>query len=129
MTSGLPSKILKDGIEVTDSKFIACAFNNFFVNIGNNLAISVPINNRCAMSLMPSHQPSSIYLNTTTSKEIEDEIDMLNSSKATGPYNIPVKILKLLKAVIYKYLESIFNCFLSIGAVPDIFKIASVIPI
>ena len=81
------------------------------------------------MSLMPSHQPSSIYLNTTTSKEIEDEIDMLNSSKATGPYSIPVKILKLLKAVIYKYLESIFNCFLSIGAVPDIFKIASVIPI
>ena len=37
-TRGLPSKLLMDGKEITDSKSIANSFNDFFASIGNTLA-------------------------------------------------------------------------------------------
>ena len=50
------------------------------------------------------------------------EIDKLKSSKATGPYSIPITILKLLKTFISKPLECIFSCSL-LGVVPNKLKL------
>ena len=113
--------------EVNNSKDIANAFNDFFTHVGHNLASSVLIANRPAVSYMQNRQSNYIYLSPTSSNEIENEIDKLKSSKATGPY--PIRILKLLKTFISKPLECIFNCSLSTGIVPNKSKIASVIPI
>ena len=129
MNFNLPSKLLKDGNEINNSKDIANVFNDFFTQVGHNLANSVPIANRPPMSYMQNRQSNSIYLSPTSSNEIENEIDKLKSSKATGPYSIPMTILKLLKTFISKPLECIFNCSLLTGVVPNKFKIASVIPI
>ena len=71
------------------------------------------------MSYMQNRQSNSIYLSLTSSNEIENEIDKLKSSKATGPYSIPITILKLLKTFISKPLECIFNCSLLTGVVPN----------
>ena len=125
----MPSKILRDSNEITDSKAIANAFNDFFTNIGHNLAQSIPDTAKPVMSFMPVQQSNSFFLNATSPKEIENEINMLKSSKSTGPNSIPISILKLLVTVISKPLECIFNCSLSTGVVPDKFKVASVIPI
>ena len=76
---------------------------------------------------MQNRQSNSIYLIPTSSNEVENEIDKLKSSKATGPYSIPITISKLLKT--YKSLECIFNCSWLTRVVPNKFKIASVIPI
>ena len=129
MNFNLPSTLLKDGNEINNSKDIASAFNEFFTQVGHNLATSVPIANRPPMSYMQNRQSNSIYLSPTSSNEIENEIDKLKSSKATGPYSIPITILKLLKIFISKPLECIFNCSLLTGVVPNKFKIVSVIPI
>ena len=129
MGSSLPSKILKDDSELTDSKYLANVFNVYFSNIGNNLATSVPSKNKTALEFMPPNQFNSLYLYPTTPEEIAEEIGKLNPSKATGPYSIPVKILKLLKGLVSKPLETIFNVSLSTGVVPDSFKLPSVIPI
>ena len=61
--------------------------------------------------------------------EIEDEISKLNHGKATGLYSIPVKILKIIKYVISKPLEILFNISFSLGEVPSSFKIAKMIPV
>ena len=47
--------------------------------------------------------------------------------KATGPYSIPSNLLKLLKSVISKPLEIIFNAAFARGIVPNKFKIARVL--
>jgi hypothetical protein len=60
------------------------------------------------------------------SQEIEDEISKLNHGKATGPHSIPVKILKIIKYVISKPLEILFNISFSLGEVPRCFKIAKI---
>ena len=74
---------------------------------------------------------SSFYLSSVTSSEIEDEIDNINSRKVTGPFSIPTnyKLLKLLKLVVFKPLEILFNYSFSQGKIPSSFKIARVIPV
>ena len=47
-----------------------------------------------------------------------------NVNKASGPFSIPTKILKLLKELISKPLEILFNCSFSLGVNPDSFKTA-----
>ena len=90
---------------------------------------------QCHNFYMQNRQSNSIYLSPTSSNEIENEIDKLKSLKATGPYSIPITILKLLKTFISipleMYIYIYLNVFFSLltGVVPNKFKIASVIPI
>jgi hypothetical protein len=65
----------------------------------------------------------------TSSTEIEDEINQLNSSKSTGPFSIPTKLLKILRYLLSGPLAYLFNCSFSSGVVPEKFKIARVIPV
>ena len=78
-----------------------------------------------AMPYLPTRQPTSFFLYPTTT----NEIDNLKSSKATGPYSIQTKILKVFKVYLSKPLEIIFNKSFSTGTVPDYFKVAIVIQV
>ena len=130
MNNHLPTKINKNGTELTaDSKSIANAFNDYFANIGSNLASSIPSANGSSLSYFDQTNSNTLFLLPTTCQEIEDIISNLKSNKANGPYSIPTKIIKLLKAVLSKPLEILFNLPFASGVVPDKFKIASVIPI
>ena len=71
----------------------------------------------------------SVFLYPVTSQEIVAEINHLDSTKATGSFSIPIDILKLIKDIILKPLEIIFNSSLSNGIVPDKLKIAKIIPV
>ena len=51
----------------------------------------------------------------------------MKNGKATGPFSIPVKVLKLLKCLVSKPLEILYNCSFTTGTVPNHFKIAKVI--
>jgi len=53
----------------------------------------------------------------------------LKNNKSTGPYSIPVKVLKLVKNIISSPQQKKFNACFSKGIVPSIMKIANVIPI
>ena len=60
--SSLHPKILIDNTESTNCKFIANAFNDFFANIGQKLASSIPPVNISPMTSMSPMQEDSIYL-------------------------------------------------------------------
>ena len=93
------------------------------------LASSVPSVDKSPLSLMPFNQPHSLFLYPITQSEIESEIDALNSSKAVGPYSIPVHILIRLKYLMLSPLEILYNLSISTGTVPDRFKIARVLAV
>ena len=126
MSSGLPTKILKDNVELIEARDIANAFNNFFVNVGSNIASSIPASSTSPELYLPERQINSLLLSPITSKEISDEICKLNISKASGPYSIPT-ILKVLHEVVSKPLEYIFNLSLTTGTVPHQLKVAKMI--
>lgn len=115
--------------EITDSKKIASCFNNYFASIGCNLAELIERVDKNPMDFLQTHLCNSFYTSPITTSEIENEISCLKNDKATGPYSIPVKILKLLKTCISKPLATLFNVSFSLGIVPSSLKIANVIPI
>ena len=53
----------------------------------------------------------------------------LKSGKASGPFSIPVSLLKGLNSIIAKPLEILYNLLFSSGTVRDSFKMARVIPV
>ena len=123
------TKISKNNAEATDSRQIADMFNNYFATIGNDLASQIPGVNKSPMSYLHCPSSKSFYLFPITSNEIEDHICNLKTGKATGPFSIPINILKILRTILSKPLETIFNASLTFGLVPKHFKEANVIPI
>ena len=128
-SSFTPNKLVKDGHEIKNVKEIANEFNNYFSNIGKNLASAIPTTNLSFEHYLDSPQASSFYLFPTSAMEIENIISTLKPSKATGPFSIPTSLLKTLKMVISYPLEILFNHSFATGTVPKQFKLAKVIPI
>ena len=93
------------------------------------LAQTIPHVNKSYIAYLTRPQCTSFYINPTTTKEIEEEISKLNTNKASGPYSIPVKLLKILTTVLSYPLNYLFNLSFSSGVVPDMIKIARVIPV
>ena len=118
-----------DNREIVDQESIANVLNEFFANIGSNLASSIPNVTQTAREFMPPPICDSLFLSPVTANEIEVEIAKLNTSKAVGPSSIPIVILKILKCELSGPLETIFNSSFLTGIVPDKFKMARVIPI
>ena len=125
----IPTKVYNNNIDLTEPKAIANAFNQYFANIGNNLAKSIPDSDSTPQHYLNNQSYDTFYLFPTSASEIEAEIYELNESKATGPYSFPTKILKLVKSVLSKPLEILFNTSFAKGIVPDRFKIARVLPV
>ena len=101
-----PTKLPVEDVELNDSKSMADAFNNFFANIGNNLTKYIPRVNKRSIRYLTAPSQDSFFLFPTTTVEIENEIIVLNANKSTGPYSIPVAILKATKHVFFFY----WNC-------------------
>ena len=88
------SQISVDGKDLKDPKQIANAFNNFFVNVANTVNKDIPLTFNSPNDYLKNPNPQSLFLYQVIELEIEDIIDFLNSSKASGPFSIPIKLLK-----------------------------------
>ena len=118
-----------ENCEITDPKAKANAFNNYFANIGGNLASSIPGASKTANEFMPPPMCDSLFLCPVTADEIQLEIAKPQTGKAVGPSSIPISILKILKSELAGPLQVIFNTSFLTGIVPDKFKLAKLIPV
>jgi hypothetical protein len=75
-------QIVEDNVEITDPKIIANAFNNYFTNIGNNLANLIPKVPNSPLENLKSPLPNSFFIFPATTNEIETEISQLKTGKA-----------------------------------------------
>ena len=123
------SKLSDNNSELTDSKQIANALNNYFTKVGSNLDKQIPNVKISPLDYLSSPSRDSFFILPVTATEVETEISSLKSGKATGPCSIPITILKILKSIVSKPLEIIYNLSLSLGIVPKNLKLANVIPI
>ena len=121
--------IAENGKEITDQKEISSKFNNYFANIGKDIASQIPFTSKSSMDYLNRPLCNSFYLFPTSSTEIEREIGKLQSGKAVGPSSLPVNTMKIIRLVISKLLELIFNASFTTGLVPSEFKAVNVIPI
>ena len=125
MGSSVPSKILLNQTELTDSKNIANAFKDFFTNMGKNLSLIIPEVVKSLLPYLPNRQTNSFCLDEISFEEISNEINQLNPSKSFSPFSIPTKIFITLRNLVSKPLHvirGIFNLSFLSGEVPHNLK-------
>ena len=98
---GNVSAIISDDNTITNPVEIAQNFNNFFTSIGTNLQKKIPPTKKIFTDYLKKPNSENLTRAPTTSDEISDLIHNLKSSKSVGPYNIPTKIMKISKEIIY----------------------------
>ena len=115
--------------KIHDPQSIADAFNNFYVNIGPNLANNIPSTTLNAIDFMPQINISnSFFLAPTTPIEILNIIRNLKPKCSSGIDNISPKLIKQTAIPIAEPLSHIINLSFNTGIVPIEMKKAQVLP-
>jgi len=109
---------------LTTNKSIANAFNHQFTHIIPHKTQHV---NRSIDRHIKHLKPDTDF--TLSEQEITTAIANSNTNKSTGPDNINIQHLKHLGPVAITYLTNLFNLSLSRNHIPQIWKLAKIIPI
>ena len=119
-----------DNEMITDPSKIVEQFNDFFVNIGPNLACKIDKNNCNLLSYLSEQNKNSLFASPVDEQEL---LDVIKSLRCTSPgwNKIDSSFLKaILHTLIAKSLCHLYN-YLSFnhGIFPKEFKLAEVIPL
>ena len=105
------------------------AFNEYFSKIGKTLHKNFPANVKKRHTKTPSSYKAQFVFKDVTQDEIENIIKTLPVNKATGPDNLPAKLLRHVASVISSPVTHIINQSLRTGIIPSEWKCARVTPI
>ena len=129
------SQLKCDDVVISDDTLKAEAFNDFFVNIGVNLANEIENDSLCTNFSDDENYHSNYYSNINfkfseiSMDDIICQLRNLKISKSTGIDNIPAIALKLSAEVIGPSLTWIYNLSIKTGIYVDEWKKAWVMPI
>ena len=124
-----PNEVIDKGHKIQDPGEIAEVFNNYFINVGPNLASKIPAVTEKFSQYIQSNTSQSLFFNPTNTHEILEIVRLLKTSKSSGYDELSVHLIKQIIHYIVSPLTHIFNLSLSSGIFPDSLKIARVIPI
>ena len=122
------SMLKHDNETITDDYSIANTFNNFFVNVGSDLANRIPDSPISPYKYMKTEIMNSIFLETVSPEELLEVIKGLKHS-AVGYDELDAQHIKSSSSIIIQPLLHICNLSFTHGVVPDAMKIAKVIPL
>ena len=128
-SNSIPFLTNKTGNKITDPNLIANNFNDYFINVANQITSKIPRNPNSPLRYLAASNNSSFFISPTVPDEVSSIIQSLKKSKSTGPNSIPVKLLKVLDSHISVQLSQIINESFQNGIFPGKLKIAKVIPI
>jgi len=108
---------------------IANAFNDFYINIGPELANKGQPSSIDVINLMPQvNIQNSLFLAPSTPQEVLEIIDNMKPKCSSGTDNISPKLVKQTALQIAEPLSHIINISFRSGIVPSEMKIAKVLP-
>ena len=113
----------------TDKQIIADSFNNYFVNVGPNLANNIPASNGNISSYLTGSDINSMAIHEADPEEIVRLAGSLKNSSCIGNDGIPTPIVKSTINEICGPLTFVINLSLTQGKFPDLLKTAKIIPI
>lgn len=128
--NSLPNIIMHEGTEIKDKKGIADTFCNYFSNVGEKQAKSIPKSKqRAGVYLGNKPSQKSIYLKPTDPSEIQKIITSMKSKSSSGHDHISSILLKSISDSIIHPLAILLNKSIETGTVPNSLKLAKIIPI
>ena len=122
------SKFTHNGRDVTDDRNIANYFNQYFANIGPNLAKTIPNSSSTHETFLNHPCDNSIFLQPVTENEISAIIKALKNG-SPGFDDICAKPIKYTSEIIAIPLRYICQLSLIEGCFPNELKIAKIIPL
>ena len=133
-------KILDENDKVTsDSQKISNIFNNHYATLGAKVQQKIPTQEGDFKFYLDKRDKNgkrfinpegcTFYLSPAGPAEIDKIIDELNLKKSTGPFGIPVFLLKKFKPFFSFWLSEIVNLSFETGIFPDVLKVAKVNPL
>ena len=123
------SEIKISGVIVNDSAVIAEKFNNFFTNVGPDLAKVIPTCNKKPTEFLKHSSSNSLFFNPTNPVEIFDIISNLKKTDSLGHDSIPLKLIQFCKLEFSKILSNLNNSAMMDGIFPDNLKVAKITPV
>ena len=125
----LPETInFPNGTSANNNELKSNGFNNFFANVGPNLAKKFKNTNNYTLYL-PEHNYIKTKFRKITVKELDKIISSIKPKTSFGHDGISNKIFKEIYPVILPHLLHIINLSLTTGIVPNEWKLAKIIPI
>ena len=118
-----------NGQPCNNPEVIAESFCDFFTTVGKNFASRIPAAKKKFTDNLKGTFNNSIFFTPTDPSEIRKLINGLKPKTSNGHDNINSIILKSISESICIPLAELINKSLSSGIVPDIWKIAKIIPI
>ena len=123
-----PRKITMNKTEIFQKEKIANEFNNYFVNVGSNLAAKIP-NSEKHFSNYINKSNNTLNETNLTEKEFQDAFQSIKTNKASGFDDISSNVIKLMYDQLYTPLFHICDISLKFGCFPDKMKIAKIKPL
>ena len=126
--SKTPHSVIHDYNEITDKNQMCNIFNQYFVNVGQNLASSIQINDTNPINYLGDRLPNTFNFMATTPQEIFNIIKNFENKKSSLN-NIPIFIIKKISYIISPLLSDIFNHSITEGIFPATLKTGRVTPL
>ena len=120
---------VKNGSIINSPKDIVEHFNDYFVNIGSNLASAIPPQTKHFSSYMQNSTSNSLALYFTDANEVINVVNGFSNKSSSGCDNVPVDVMKASILQIAEPLAAMINCSFRTGTFPDNLKIAKVCPV
>ena len=127
-TTNIPSIIKHNDNFISDHNTMCKIFNNFFVNLGANLANNITGNASNPLSYLGPRCTNSFSFTGTTSQEVFNIIKQFKNKKSSLN-NIPIVVFKKISHIISPLLAEIFNESILAGIFPEKLKTGRVIPL
>jgi hypothetical protein len=127
-SSVTPTVIKINNKEIHDKSRIANSFNNFFINIGKDLAKKIENSDKNPTDYITRRNPHTIFLEPVLSDEVTKIITNLKNS-APGWDGICSKVIKATHASFTIPLLHVLNLSITTGTFPSQLKIAKVLPL
>ena len=115
---------------MTDKKWMASSFNNFFIEIGEQITKGIPGQTQnLANNGNINRNLNSIFLEDVRERQIEEVISSPKNNTSPGRDSVTTKILKLIYKHISNLIPYVINLMFNNSIIPEIFKESIVIPI
>ncbi|XP_065662632.1 uncharacterized protein LOC136085269 [Hydra vulgaris] len=126
--NNLPQKLIIDGEMISNQETIVEKLNDYFLEVGPNLADKIPKNTTNFKSYIKLTNISmkEVSLNIT---EVRNAFNSLKNNKSAGIDQISVNVVIAIFDIIEPSLFHIFNLSIQSGIVPEKLKIAKISPI
>ena len=125
----IPKRFISNGNVLSGSLEIAEGFNDFFVNIGPNLASEIPNSNKHFTEYLNEPCNENFVFANINHEIILNALGKLKSKNSCGPDKISTSLMKFIAPSILDPLSHLFNLSFKTGFIPTCLKTAVIKPI